>query len=207
MSGVKTNTYPLRLTPMLATKARQRSGPPPSVPYAEQLALNEIVTRRHAELAPVLDSDPTLLIEENGTAVLVTRADHRDVPFLLHARPGDMEFGVVEEPAFPILSVVSTLATSGGPRFAGITVDVSNPEILSRLKLMISQPTVDLVVLDPAGRFAAAHRFELPLWARAQAHRALSQAWRHLESIPPERRSFEAARAGFQDYCNRYLTA
>jgi hypothetical protein len=195
------------MTVMLATKSRMRVGPPPSVPTTESRALADAVSRRVSDLSSLLADSPSTFIEEAGTAFLVTRADGPDVPLLLHAHPGDVEFGVAEEPAFPVLSVVVNLRTPGGPRYAGIYVDIGSPEILNRFRSLISQPSVDLVVLDPALHFAAAYRFELTLWTRAQAHRALDQARRHLESIPLEKRSFRRASDVLQDYFNQNQTA
>ncbi|MCE9581325.1 MAG: hypothetical protein K8T20_02290 [Planctomycetes bacterium] len=192
---------------MLATKSRMRTGPAPSMPLIDTRTLAAAVSHRIADLPALFNDAPTTFIEEAGTAFLVTRADGPDVPLLLHAQLGDIEFGVAEEPAFPLLSVVATLRTAGGPRYAGITIDIGSTENLNRFRLMISQPSVDVVVLDPALHFAAAYRFELPLWTRAQAHRCLDQARRHLETIPLEKRSFRRAWDRLQDYCNQTLTA
>ena len=180
---------------------------PASVPVADQRHLAEIVARRADEFLPAFADAPTLLIEEAGTAFLVTRADPDEVSLLLHALPGEIEIGVAEEPTYPLLSTVASLRTSGAPRAAGIVFDIARTAIIQRFRQMISQPYIDLVVLDPASRFLAAYRFELTLFIRARAHRSLDQAKRHLESLPIEKRSFRIAMDALQDYVDRTLTA
>lgn len=195
------------MTAMLATKGRFRDTNPSSVPEADQRHLAEIVSRRSEELARALPSEPTLLIEEAGTAFLVTRAEPDESTLFLHAHPGDLEIGVAEEPAYPLLSAVASLRTPGDPRFAGIVLDVADRPVIERFRQMISQPFVDLVVVDPACRFLAACRFDLTLWTRAQAHRALDRARRYLESIPADRRSFRRAVDDLEIYLNKNQTA
>ena len=149
----------------------------------------------------------TALFLHGPTAFLVTRADASDVPLLLHAHPGEFEFGVLAEQRFPILSVVASLATSGGPRYVGFTLDIGSSIAVRRFEALLSQTQIDLVVLDPAGRFAVGHRFELSLWSRAAARRALDQARSHLLTIPPGIRSYERAREEFLAWCQDNISA
>lgn len=193
------------LTQTFANQSRFRSANPAFVPPADQRHLAEIIARRAADISFI--EFPTLLIEEAGTAFLVTRADPDEVSLLLHALPGEIEIGVAEEPTYPLLSAVASLQTSGAPRAAGIVLDIARTEIIQRFRQMISQPFVDLVILDPESRFLAAYRFELTLWTRARAHRSLDQAKRHLESLPMEKRSFRIAMDELQAYVDRTLTA
>jgi hypothetical protein len=192
---------------MLAARSGRRSQDPGFLPRQDFLALADLLSRRKADLSPLLAAETSVLIEESGHALLVSQTEPEDLPALLHARPGEIEFGVLEEADFPLLSAVFSLKSSGPTRYAGIIVDVGHADLMSRFNLMISQPSVDLAFLDADGRLAAAVRFELPLWARAAAHRAIDRARHHLESIPAGRRSFERARAGFQAYCTLNQTA
>lgn len=186
---------------------RFRHPEPASVPPADQRHLAEIVARRADEFRAAFTDTPTLLIEEAGTAFLVTRADADEVSLFLHALPGEIEIGVAEEPTYPLLSSVVSLRTSAAPRAAGIVLDIACPTIIQRFRQMISQPFVDLVVLDPESRFLTAFRFELTLWSRAQAHRSLDHARKYLESLPMEKRSFRIAMDELQAYVDRTMTA
>jgi hypothetical protein len=194
-------------TSPFANPARFRRADPASVPVADQQHLAEIVARRADDILPAFHEAPTLLIEEAGTAFLVTRAEPDEVSLLLHALPGEIEIGVAEEPTYPLLSAVASLRTSAAPRAAGIVFDIACPAVIQRFRQMISQPYVDLVVLDTANRFLSACRFELTLFTRARAHRSLDQARRHLESLAPEKRSFRIAMDDLQAYVDRTLTA
>ncbi|MEK7468856.1 MAG: hypothetical protein AAB074_15895 [Planctomycetota bacterium] len=177
------------------------------MPVADQQHLAEIVARRADDVRTAFNEAPTILIEEAGTAFLVTRADPDEVSLLLHALPGEIEIGVAEEPTYPLLSSVASLRTSGAPRAAGIVFDIARPASIQLFRQMISQPYVDLVVLDPESRFLAAYRFELTLFTRARAHRSLDQARRHLDSLALEKRSFRIAMDELQAYVDRTLTA
>jgi hypothetical protein len=195
------------MTSPFAHPARFRRTEAPSVPVSDQQHLAEIVTRRTDDILSAFNDAPTILIEEAGTAFLVTRAEPDEVSLLLHAAPGEIEIGVAEEPTYPLLSAVASVRTSAAPRAAGIVLDIARTSSIQRFRQMISQPYVDLVFLDPANRFLAAYRFELTLFIRARAHRSLDQARRHLESLAPEKRSFAIAVDALQAYVDRDLTA
>jgi len=192
---------------MLATRNRFRTASHATLPAEEARFLADAVARRTQDIDTALTSSMGALLVESGTAFLVTRVAAQDVPLFSHAKPDDVEFGVAEEPRFPLLSVVTSLQSAGGPRFAGLTVDIGLPEMVESLRTLIAQSSFDLVVLDPAGRIAAIHRFELSLWSRARAHRVLAQARRHLDSIPPAERSYPRALAEFQAYCTENMSA
>lgn len=195
------------MTVMHATKGRYHKLSPSGVPEADNRHIADFVARRTTEIADLLHANPTILIEEAGTAFLVTRASLDETSLFLHALPGDIEFGVSEEPAYPLLSLVASLRTPGEPRYAGIVLDIADRATIERFRLMVSQPFVDLAVVDPANRFLAACRFDLTLWTRAQAHRAMDRASRHLESIPSDRRSFRRAVDELEAYLNKNQTA
>lgn len=191
---------------MLATKGRYHNAAnPPSVPVADQRFLASIISRHLPDVRTLLSQDPTILFEEAGTAFLVTRACPDETTLFLHAHPGEIEVGVAEEQDYPLLSLVVSVRTPGDPRNAGLILDVADPAAIRLFCQMISQPFVDLAVLDPESRFLAAFRFELTLWTRAHAHRVLDQARRHLEILPPDRRNFTRAVAALQDYLNTQI--
>lgn len=194
---------------MLATRSwdRKPNRTGRTMPSPDLRAATAMIARHAADIPALFQNAPTILVEEAGTAFLVTRADADEIPLFLHAHPGEIEIGVAEEHDYPLLSVVVSVRTPGAPRNAGIIFDVADFPGIEGFRRMIGQPFVDLVVLDPALRPVAAFRFELTLWSRARAHRSLDQARRHMETIPAERRNFRRALEILDTYINQNQTA